>query len=338
MYERMGRIMPLNTEYTFMTTQQPIDVTCGMTKGECPQEGTLPGATASLGSLVKHALEVDYSPERLVEALKTDPKLAHLFESDAGLLEGYTIEEHTLFVLHQFERYFSREALPDMKVETFRLLLALHDIGKPLADPAHNQRERTLEILDSLASSLPISSREVAALKLIIGHDLFGGVLKKALAQSATRGERLEMHARGVAGTLDREALVKFRALCAFHPVYDLKTGAWFHEAVSEATRWFVESARTLNTSPESLFDVALTYFQCDTLAYTSDAVLPDGRRAKVGLDYLYDLNWEEGRPRPEKVFVQSAGSYHVRFERTGTCHELISALRQGVSQGSREP
>jgi hypothetical protein len=273
-----------------------------------------------------------------VQALKTNLRLAQLFESDAGLLEGYTIEEHTLFVLHQFERYFSQEALPDMNIATFRLLLALHDIGKPLADATHNQRERTIEILDSLASSLPLSSRDVAALKLIIGHDHFGSVLKKALATSATREERLEMHAREEAAILDRAALVTFRELCTFHPVDELKAQPWFQEMASDTTRWFMESARVLNTSPERLFDVALTYFQCDTLAYTSDAVMPNGRRAKVGLDYLYDLNWPQGLVRPEKMFVKSGHDYHVRFEGTGTCYELISALRRGVSeaQGSQ--
>ena len=49
--------------------------------------------------------------------------------------EKYTLERHTLMVLGQFEKYFSKTVLPaSLKNSHFRLFLAIYDLGKPEAE------------------------------------------------------------------------------------------------------------------------------------------------------------------------------------------------------------
>ncbi|MBS0606336.1 MAG: hypothetical protein JSR57_05240 [Verrucomicrobia bacterium] len=73
----------------------------------------------------------------LINLLKTDPELVHLYSLSAGVGEGYTIEEHTCMVLDSFQREFAdrpnvQATLQNARLtpEEFTLFLALHDIGK----------------------------------------------------------------------------------------------------------------------------------------------------------------------------------------------------------------
>lgn len=73
-----------------------------------------------------------FKPEDLVGLFTKDWGLD--YEADAGVWEGYTIRQHTLMVMGQFEKYFSHSSLPaNMDRNLFRATLALHDIGKPEA-------------------------------------------------------------------------------------------------------------------------------------------------------------------------------------------------------------
>ena len=46
----------------------------------------------------------DYTPEKLIDLFKEDDRVATLLAQPA-VREGYSIEEHTLMVLRQFEKY-----------------------------------------------------------------------------------------------------------------------------------------------------------------------------------------------------------------------------------------
>lgn len=73
-------------------------------------------------------------PKQLIEILKSSPYLKRLYEMDSGVGEGYTTEEHTEMVMGQFEKYFADQFYSSLITrEEFRLMLALHDIGKPVA-------------------------------------------------------------------------------------------------------------------------------------------------------------------------------------------------------------
>ncbi|MBU0651226.1 DUF4804 domain-containing protein, partial [bacterium] len=65
-----------------------------------------------------------------INYLKTDPNIKNLYEMSAHVNEGYTIEQHTKNVLGIFESQFKFYNLDQKYKPLFRLMLALHDIGK----------------------------------------------------------------------------------------------------------------------------------------------------------------------------------------------------------------
>lgn len=76
-------------------------------------------------------VEKEFNPEELVSNIKRDFNLTQEYSSPVGVWEGYTLEQHTLMVMRQFERYFSQNM--DFSLigkNEFRTLLALHDLGK----------------------------------------------------------------------------------------------------------------------------------------------------------------------------------------------------------------
>lgn len=74
----------------------------------------------------------NFVPEKLLRFLSAE--LGGIYGADAGVWEKYTIGQHTLMVMRQFERYFSKLELPgNFNPDLFRLILALHDVGKPEA-------------------------------------------------------------------------------------------------------------------------------------------------------------------------------------------------------------
>ena len=66
--------------------------------------------------------------ERITRLCAAVPQLAELYNTR---VRHYTIMAHTLNVLNQFEKYFAN-SFNEIAIETFRLLLLLHDIGKTI--------------------------------------------------------------------------------------------------------------------------------------------------------------------------------------------------------------
>lgn len=108
----------------------------------------------------------EFSPEKLIEFLSVD--MEDIYTADAGVWEGYTIGEHTLMAMYQFERYFSKEVLPgNFDKGIFRFVLALHDVGKVEAIRNGNkddQHEYTVEILEKIFEHINLKkqSRDIA--------------------------------------------------------------------------------------------------------------------------------------------------------------------------------
>ncbi len=79
------------------------------------------GASAERGRIERAAKQ---GPEALLLELKrTTPYFAAAFAKPIGVREGYTLEEHTLMVMRQHQRYLKTEDPVTL------LMLALHDIG-----------------------------------------------------------------------------------------------------------------------------------------------------------------------------------------------------------------
>ncbi|MBS0620186.1 MAG: hypothetical protein JSS61_01840 [Verrucomicrobia bacterium] len=77
------------------------------------------------------------SGQGLIDTLKQDTQLAHLYSLSAGVGEGYTVEQHTRMVVDSFLCEFAGRPEIDSILENaqltneeFALFLALHDIGK----------------------------------------------------------------------------------------------------------------------------------------------------------------------------------------------------------------
>lgn len=105
----------------------------------------------------------NYNLQDLISLFKRD--FSNTFSSDVGVFEKYTLEKHSMMVLNQFDKYFSEKNLPgNFSPELFRVLLVLHDIGKPQAvkdGDKHLQHEYTVKMVREILARLDFSSEEI---------------------------------------------------------------------------------------------------------------------------------------------------------------------------------
>jgi hypothetical protein len=117
-----------------------------------------------------------FNPKDLLDLLKRQyPKV---YDQSVGVSEGYSLEEHTLMMMKQFEKYFSEEELPTgLDRNIFRLILAVHDLGKPEAVQAgggHLQHEYTPEKVHALFDALGIDEFHTHLADIIVSRDIVG--------------------------------------------------------------------------------------------------------------------------------------------------------------------
>ena len=143
-----------------------------------PETSTGQPATAKPNTIAEALNAPDFEPKKLIEALKKVLSLGPLYSMSVGVWEGYTLEEHTLLVMSQFEKYFSATQLPGKgDKQIFRILLALHDIGKPqaVADGRKDeQHARTLEIINEIKEELPLSPEQLNVVMSLVDGDPIG--------------------------------------------------------------------------------------------------------------------------------------------------------------------
>lgn len=130
-----------------------------------------------------------YNGLEIVNKLSEDPFYADLYSADAGVWEGYTIKEHTLMVFDNFEEQFliykqlySYDQLYSFDYWVFlKLLLVLHDIGKPIAIKNGNKKDQhthTVRIIEQLMTKLEFTKHEISLAKSLLGHDAIGEMIK----------------------------------------------------------------------------------------------------------------------------------------------------------------
>jgi len=73
-----------------------------------------------------------------IDYYNSSPELKQLYDSR---VRHYTIKQHTKLVYGQFFKYFDNIELP-IKKELFLAFLALHDIGKPIAEKSDNRNNQ----------------------------------------------------------------------------------------------------------------------------------------------------------------------------------------------------
>ena len=97
--------------------------------------------------------------DRILNICKKVPALKELYDSQ---VRHYTIKEHTINVINQFERYFASQ-FSEIEIEIFRLFLLLHDIGKPIAHKKgnrDNQYSETIKIISENKQELNLSDND----------------------------------------------------------------------------------------------------------------------------------------------------------------------------------
>jgi O-acetyl-ADP-ribose deacetylase (regulator of RNase III) len=111
--------------------------------------------------------------ERISKLYMALPELTELYKSK---VRHYTVEAHTLNVLNQFEGYFANH-FNEMNIETFRLLLLLHDIGKSVAYKKGNRSNQYFETIDIITKhqrDLNISDENFQFFKALLSNDSLG--------------------------------------------------------------------------------------------------------------------------------------------------------------------
>ena len=138
----------------------------------------------------------DYSPKALITLFEGD--LSKAFDADSGVREKYSIKRHTLMVMGQFERYFSKNDFPaGVDKNFFRVFLALHDIGKPEAikrtGDKHNQHRYTVEVMRHFLTQLDYNDQEIGIALALVSEDVIGNYIKGRYSGKKTTEELIQM-------------------------------------------------------------------------------------------------------------------------------------------------
>lgn len=138
----------------------------------------------------------EFNPEELIGNLKRDFNLSQEYASQVGVWEGYTLEQHTLMVMKQYERYFSESMDSSLLSKNeFRMLLALHDMGKAraiiLGQDKTKQHEHNKKIIPAILRSLGIEWKKINLMTEVASQDHIGSYMQgKVTAEEAVSGIR----------------------------------------------------------------------------------------------------------------------------------------------------
>lgn len=118
-----------------------------------------------------HSIFLDYQPS--VAILFFKERYSNLRSFYETKVRHYSLENHTLLVANQFEKFFSgiwnNTYETSIDINLFRCFLLLHDIGKPKAEASGNRKNQyqySSEIIKEIWEDLPFSDKQ---LDLVLG-------------------------------------------------------------------------------------------------------------------------------------------------------------------------
>lgn len=122
----------------------------------------------------------NYSPQRLLELLRTAPFLDSLLTQQCSW-EGFSIYYHTLSGLHLFEEFFTKpDVLPEpVTRDFFKVFFALHDIGDSLGKNTAEKLAYNQLICVQFLIHLGFSHQEILIAQALLSDDPVGSYLKK---------------------------------------------------------------------------------------------------------------------------------------------------------------
>jgi len=145
------------------------------------------GAREELDRIIQwNGPEGRYDPAALLDFMKKRRGFAATYGKDAGLWEGFSLEQHTAMVQDNFEKYGLASRLPNIEglniLPLVRFALAVHDVGKPAAveagETSVDPHVYTADIVRSEMEALGFSGRETAFVLALIGGDPIGGLIQ----------------------------------------------------------------------------------------------------------------------------------------------------------------
>ena len=107
--------------------------------------------------LQKALLAQPYQYRSTIRVLKNITKVNEAFGLLNSKKRSYTLEEHTIMVCELFESFFANKYnCQEFNINCFRLLLCLHDIGKPFSlqyDDKEHQWNYTVQLITDNATA-----------------------------------------------------------------------------------------------------------------------------------------------------------------------------------------
>ena len=164
----------------------------------------------------------DLQPKEILDYIKSVGK--DLANTYAQKVRHYVLEQHTLLVMGEFEKYFANVPLP-INRNLFRFMLALHDIGKPKAMKLgdNNQYQHTVEIINSLRTLLPFTSSEIDIIISLVSDDPIGLYLQGNISLEIAKSKIIQL-----ANQANLPNLAFFRTLSIY---YQSDTGSYTKDA-----------------------------------------------------------------------------------------------------------
>jgi hypothetical protein len=232
------------------------------------------------------------SGEGVIKALNEHPRIQYLYDQDSRVFERYTIREHTEMVMRQYTTFFAQHELPaGMLRGEFMLTLALHDAGKPIPQDKREQHRATLDLMNSIRDQLPYSDHGFKLSQFLIGNDLLGKFIQSTILTRSSLETRARLTDAARSGPFTKSEIEEMASQVSFVPSKDLISDEGFTSSVLMIAHEISSVANRLGVSAPQLFDLLLTYYQCDTSAYTVSARTFAGKGAFPGLDFLYVRN-----------------------------------------------
>ncbi len=150
--------------------------------------------TVSLFEAREHAFTLSFTREELDRIVESDSyipdALLQLLAKDLGdeyaksvdVPEVDSLREHTQKVLEQFEKYYADKKLPgDIPHSFFRVILALHDIGKPRAVEEGDKSRQYVynkDMVRKILTKLDYTPEQIALGDALVGSDPIGQYMK----------------------------------------------------------------------------------------------------------------------------------------------------------------
>ncbi len=152
----------------------------------------------------------EISAAKIISVLSENPKLQQCYDKSAGVIEGYTVGQHSEMVLaiaQRYREYFKPMVNDLVDWKEFLLFLALHDIGKGVSIEADcvashaslSAKERELlisrKILTETLEQLRIRSHNGHIFQALLMYDSQGDYLKGEINAECFKNHLLDMSA-----------------------------------------------------------------------------------------------------------------------------------------------